>query len=471
MTTIRLQGNHGQEIELDGPTIEGFRGELLTPDSQGYDAARSIWNAMIDRRPGLILRCKGTADVIAAVRFVAAHDALVSIKGGGHNISGSALCDAGVVIDLSPMRAVQVFPTERRVSVQGGALLGDVDHETQAFGLAVPLGINSTTGVAGLALGGGFGWLSRAFGHTADNILALDMVTPDGTFHRVSADQDPELFWALRGGGGNFGVVTNFEFRCHPVGPSIMSGPVLHLLDDAGDVLRAYRDVAKTLPDEATCWTVLRKAPPLPFLDPKYHGEAVLILVMAYAGDNGAGETALAPLREIGSPIADGVSPHPYVGWQAAFDPLLGPGARNYWKSHDFIDLDDAMIDLMVDAAAALPDDECEIFTAQLGGAAGRIAGDAIAFPHRAHNYTVNMHGRWQDPAQDERCISWVRDLFASTTRHATGSVYANFVPEVESGRAIGPYGANQSRLAQIKKRIDPDNRFRTNINIAPAVG
>jgi FAD/FMN-containing dehydrogenase len=423
---------------------------------------------MIDRKPGLILRCTGVADVIEAVRFVAQHDLLVSVRGGGHNIAGSALCDGGVLIDLSNMRAVQVYPEERRVTVQGGALLGDLDHETQAFGLAVPTGINSTTGVGGLTLGAGFGWLSRAFGHAADNMLSADLVTAEGAFRRVSATAESDLFWAIRGGGGNFGVVTNFEFRCHQLAPSFLSGPVVHPLERAAEVLREYRAVARALPDRATCWTVLRKAPPLPFLDPKHHGRPVLILVMTYAGDIAEGDAALAPLRAIGTPIADGVSPHPYTGWQAAFDGLLGPGARNYWKSHDLLELEDATIELMVRAAEALPDAECEIFTAQLGGAAGRIATDAIAFPHRAHAYTVNTHGRWRDPAKDEACIAWVRALFDALAPYATGSVYVNFVPEAES-RTVGPYGANQSRLEAVKQRYDPRNLFRTNVNILPA--
>lgn len=468
METITLQGNDGRAIAVARSGLDNFRGQVLARGDDGYDAARSIWNMMIDRRPGLILRCAGTADVISAVRFAAEHDLLVSVRGGGHNIAGSALCDGGVVIDLSPMRAVRVWPGERRAAVQGGALLGDLDHETQVFGLAVPTGINSTTGVAGLALGAGFGWLSRAFGHAADNMLAADIVTADGALRHVSEAVEPDLFWAIRGGGGNFGVVTNFEFRCHPVGPSFLSGPVVHRLEDARAVLREYRELARELPDKATCWTVLRLAPPLPFLDSKYHGRPVLILVMTYVGETAKGEAALARLRAIGRPLADGVSPHPYARWQAAFDDLLGPGARNYWKSHDLIDLSDAAIDLMVGAAETLPDEESEIFTAQLGGAAGRISSDAIAFPHRNHKYTVNMHGRWRDPAKDASCKAWVRTLFEAMAPHATGSVYSNFVPELES-RTVGPYGANQPRLEAVKKQFDPENRFRTNVNIAPA--
>ena len=471
MSTTDVVQLNGATISVDTNTLAAFIGAIITPDDSVYDEARQVWNATIDRTPGLIVRPTGSADVQAAVRFASTHDLLVSVKGGGHNIAGSAVCEGGLMIDLSMMRSVRVFPEERRVSVQGGALLGDVDHETQAFGLAVPLGINSTTGVGGLALGGGFGWLSRAFGHTADNILAMDVVTPDGAFHHATAEQNADLFWALRGGSGNFGVVTSFDFKCHPVDPSFLSGPVVHRLQDAKSVLTEYRRLALTLPDEATCWTVLRKAPPLPFLKESDHGQTVLILAMTYAGDIESGERALAPLREIGSPIGDGVSPHPYAGWQAAFDPLVAPRARNYWKSHDFVDLNDSVIDLMVEAAQSLPSNECEIFTAQLGGAAGRVAPDQIAFPHRGHNFTMNIHGRWQDQTQDDECIEWVRRLFEIAGAHATGSVYVNFVPEIEDGRAVGPYGANQKRLEGIKRSVDPQNRFRSNINIAPACG
>ena len=311
----------------------------------------------------------------------------------------------------------------------------------------MPTGINSTTGIGGLALGGGYGWLSRPFGHTVDNITGADIVTADGKLHRVSETQNPDLFWAIRGGGGNFGVVTEFEFRLHEVGPMIMTGPVVHPLEQAGTVLRAYRDVAGALPDEATCWFVLRKAPPLPFLAPEEHGRPVLILVMAYAGSLEDGERVLAPLRRIVAPIGDGVSPHPYTGWQAAFDPLLGSGARNYWKSHDYAELFDPLIDLMVDAASALPTDECEIFTAQLGGAAGRVPPDAMAYAHRATRYTMNIHGRWHDAGQDALCTAWVRSVFEKAAPISDGSVYINFVPEPDEIRSKGAFGANEARL------------------------
>lgn len=468
--TIRFQALEGGEKYISEAALTALaaqlKGRLIRPDAADYDAQRQIWNGMINRRPGLIVQCTEGSDVVAAVRFAAAHGLLTSVRGGGHNIAGSAVCDGGLMIDLSPMRQVQVDAAGRRARVQGGALLGDVDRACQAHGLAVPTGINSTTGIAGLALGGGYGWLSRAYGHTVDNILEVQIVTADGILRRAAADENADLFWAIRGGGGNFGVVTEFSFRLHPVGPIVTSGPVVHALQDAGDVLRAYREVARNLPDAATCWFVLRKAPPLPFLNPVHHGKPVLILVMAHAGAEDEALRDLAPLRSIGAPLGDGVAPHPLVGWQAAFDPLLAPGARNYWKSHDFTDLPDDLITLMVDAAVTLPTDDCEIFTAQLGGAAGRVEGDAMAYAHRATRYTMNIHGRWQSPAEDDPCRAWVRSLFDRASPMSEGSVYINFVPEAGEMRTKGAFGANLPRLQRIKAQVDPQNLFRANVQI-----
>lgn len=469
LTVQRMDGGErALAAESIDQLIAEMRGRLICSADADFDDARKIWNGMIDYRPALIAQCAGAADVMAAVRFAATEGLLTSVRGGGHNIAGSALCEGGLMIDLSQMRSVHVDAQAQRARVQGGALLGDIDHETQAFGLAVPTGINSTTGIAGLALGGGYGWLSRAYGHTVDNMVAADIITADGQMARVSAENNPDLFWAIRGGGGNFGVVTEFEFSLHKVGPMLMTGPVVHSLEDAGDVLRAFREIADTLPDSATCWFVLRKAPPLPFLDPKDHGRPVLILVMAYAGSPEEGERALSPLRAIGSPIGDGVSPHPYKGWQSAFDPLLAPGARNYWKSHDYESLSDDLIDLMTEAAENLPTDECEIFTAQLGGAAGRVDPDAMAYAHRRTRYTMNIHGRWQDPAEDDLCIGWVRGLFDKAAPMSSGSVYINFVPEAGESRTVGPFGENLSRLREIKTKVDPSNLFRANVQIDP---
>ncbi|TWX47162.1 FAD-binding oxidoreductase [Colwellia hornerae] len=460
------------ETSIDQTLIEmlesRLRGDLLLPSHCEYEQARQIWNGMIDRHPAMIVRCMGTADVITTVKFASDHQLLLSVKSGGHNIAGSAVCEGGLMIDLSTMTGVTVDPVNKTAQVQCGALLGDVDHECQIFGLAVPTGINSTTGIAGLALGGGYGWLSRLLGHTVDNIISVDIVTAEGKFLHLSDNENTDLFWAIRGGSGNFGVVTKFEFALHNVGPTILSGPVVFPLEQARDVLKKYRLIAKNLPDEASCWTVMRKAPPFPFLDPKYHGQPVLVLAMAYVGDIRKGEQVLAPLRELGQSIGDAVGPCPYKNWQSAFDPLLTPGSRNYWKSSDFTEISDAVIDILLDAVTKLPSDECEIFTAQLGGAASRVPSNAMAYPHRSTLYTMNIHGRWQNKTDDESSIAWVRTLFNSVEEHSTGSVYVNFVPEQDEIRKVGPYGANKAKLEHIKMKYDPKNLFRSNINILP---
>ena len=447
----------------------GLRGDVLTPESFAYDECRAVWNAMIDRRPAVIARCRGAEDVMHAVRWARDRDALVAVRGGGHNIAGKAVCDGGLMIDLSPMCSVHVDRAARTARVEPGCTLADMDHATQAFGLATPLGINSTTGVAGLTLGGGFGWLSRKHGMTVDNLLSADVVTADGRLHRASEGEAPDLFWAIRGGGGNFGVVTSFEFRLHPVGPEVLAGLVVHPMDDAEDLLRFYRAFTARLGNETAVWAVLRKAPPLPFLPPEWHGREVVVLACFHAGHMGEGERALEPLRAWGRPIADVVGPQPYAAWQQAFDPLLAPGARNYWKSHDFAELSDAMIDTVAEAARRLPTDETEIFIGQVGGAVRQVPPDAMAYPARDIAYVMNVHTRWQGRSDDERCVEWARDFFAASAPYATGSVYVNFLSEDEADRVPAAYGANQERLARIKERYDPDNLFQVNQNIRPA--
>jgi FAD/FMN-containing dehydrogenase len=353
--------------------------------------------------------------------------------------------------------------------VEPGATLGDVDKETQAYGLAVPTGINSTTGIAGLTLGGGFGWITRKYGMTIDNLLSADVVTAEGDLVQASSTENADLFWALRGGGGNFGVVTSFEFQLHPVGPEVLSGLVVHPLEGARELLQAYRRIVAEAPDEMTCWVVMRKAPPLPFIPAEWHGREVLVFAACYCGDMAKGEKALAELRALGKPIADVISPHPFTGWQAAFDPLLTPGARNYWKSHDFTKLPDEAIDVLLAAIGKLPTDECEVFIAQVGGAMSRVATDATAYPQRKSHFIMNVHTRWREPGQDKACVQWARDLFEAATPFAAGSVYINFMPDDEGDRVELAYGKNYDRLAKIKARYDPDNVFRMNQNIGPA--
>ncbi len=472
MASPMMKRLDGSLVEVDPSGLaSSLDGALLLPDSKGYDEARTLWNAMIDRRPAAIVECLGAQDAAHAVRFAGEHGLLLSICGAGHNIAGNAVCDGGLMISFKKMRGVEVDATAHTVRVQPGATLGDLDAATQVHGLAVPTGINSTTGVAGLTLGGGFGWLSRKYGMTIDNLISADVVTATGEVVRASADENADLFWGLRGGGGNFGVVTSFEFQAHPVGPEILSGLIVHPFADAREVLHAYRDLMAQAPDEVTVWVVLRKAPPLPFLPDEVHGTEVLVLAAMYAGDMSDGEEALAPIRAVGQPIADVVGPHPFAGWQQAFDPLLTPGERNYWKTHDFASLSDDLIDVVLDYVGRLPDAQSEVFFGQLGGAQGRVPDNATAYQGRKSAYVMNVHGRWSDPAKDDACIAWCRGLFRATAPFATGEAYVNFMTDEEGDRLEAAYGDSYQRLVELKNRYDPGNLFQMNQNIPPTVG
>ncbi|TFW22756.1 FAD-binding oxidoreductase [Duganella callida] len=446
-----------------------LRGQLLLAHDEGYHAARAVWNGMIDRRPAAIVRCAGTADVRTALAWARDHGLPLAVRGGGHNIAGSALCDDGVVIDLSAMKSVHIDSALRRAYVEGGATLHDFDHEAQAYGLATPLGINSTTGVAGLTLGGGFGWLSRMLGLTADNLLAAELITADGQHLHVSAGEHPDLFWAIRGGGGNFGVITRFEFQLHPVGPEVTAGLMVFPFAEAAAVLTQYRALVAEMPDDFTAWAVLRKAPPLPFLPPAAHGREALVLPLFSRQPPDAVQATIDRIAAFGTPLGMHVGAMPYVAWQQAFDPLLTPGARNYWKSHNFTQLSDAAIDTVIRYAGTLPTPHCEIFIGLLGARASRPAPGDTAYPHRDALYVMNVHTRWEDPADDERCIAWAREFFGAAAPHATGGVYVNFLTQDESERSADAYGTNYPRLAQIKRQYDPANLFRTNQNIRPA--
>jgi FAD/FMN-containing dehydrogenase len=462
-----------RKIAVDPAAIEalrtGLRGELVLPSDPGYDEARTIWNATVDHRPAVIVRCRGAADVVRAVTFAAEHRLLLAIRGGGHNIAGNAMCEGGLVIDLSQMKGVRVDEKARRATVEAGATLGDIDRETQRFGLAVPLGINSTTGVAGLTLGGGFGWLTRKYGMTCDNLVSAEVVTAQGKLVHASAEENAELFWALRGGGGNFGVVTSFEFQLHPLGPQVFAGLVAYPLDQAKKVLTAYRDWAATLPDDAAVFGTLRKAPPLPFLPAEVHGREMVALAVFYAGDPKEGEKVLAPARGFAKPWGEHVGAMPYVNWQQVLDPLLTPGARNYWKSHNFTSLPDSALDTLISATGKLPSPHSELILAQLGGQVGRTPAAENAWAHRDTKFIVNMHGRWEKPQEDKAGIAWARETFDALAPHASGGVYVNFLTADEQNRVAAAYGTSYKRLAAIKKTFDPGNLFRMNHNIAPA--
>jgi FAD/FMN-containing dehydrogenase len=368
------------------------------------------------------------------------------------------------------MKSVRIDPKARTARVEPGVTLGEFDREAQAFGLATPVGINSTTGLAGLTLGGGFGWLSRRYGLTVDNLLAADVVTADGKLVRASATENPGLFWAIRGGGGNFGVVTSFEYRLHPVGPEVLAGLIIHPQDNARTLLQQYRKISAAAPRDLAVWAVMRKAPPLPFLPPESHGTDILVFAVCYCGDPAKGKKAVAPLRALGKPLADIVGPMPFTGWQTAFDPLLTPGVRNYWKSHNFLKLSDPLIDVLIDYARRVPAPETEIALAQLGGAINKVPVIGTPYPHRNIEYLVNVHTRWAHASQDQECIAWARSLFDAMTPHAAGGVYVNFITEDETQR-VKPdaYARNYRRLATLKAKYDPRNLFRMNQNITPA--
>jgi FAD/FMN-containing dehydrogenase len=373
------------------------------------------------------------------------------------------------MIDLSAMKSVRIDPGKQRAYVEPGATLADFDHEAQEFGLATPLGINSTTGVAGLTLGGGFGWLSRRYGMSVDNLISADIVTADGERLHASADAHEDLFWAIRGGGGNFGIVTMFEFQLHPVGPEVFGGLIVLPLEQAKEALVKYREAVAVMPEELCVWAVLRLAPPLPFLPPEVHGKPILAFAICYTGPVEEGPRVVEEFRHFGTPYGEHLGPMPYAKWQQAFDPLLAPGARNFWKSHNLGELQDGLIDAVVDAIGKLPSPQCEIFFGLIGGKASRVAVDATAYPSRDTQYAMNVHGRWSDASDDEKCIAWARAFFEAAAPFALGSVYVNFLTEDEKERVGAAYGPNFERLVAVKNRYDPRNLFRHNQNIKPS--
>ena len=470
--SVRVTTSEGSTIDLGNDVIARLGASqldrVLLPGAPGYDEARTIWNAMIDRRPGLIIRCGSTADVVEGVRLAREHDLILAVRGGGHNIAGNAVNDGGLMLDLSPMKSIQVDQGKRTARVGPGATLAEFDREAQAFGLATPVGVNSTTGIAGLTLGGGFGWLSRRLGLTIDNLLSAEVVLASGEVVQTSATQNPDLFWGIRGGGGNFGIVTSFEFQLHKIGPEVLSGLIVHPLAAAKDVLRFYREFLPTTPDEFACWFVVRKAPPLPFLAPEWHGKEILALAVCYSGPIAEGEKIAAPLRKFGKPVADVIAPNPFTAWQAILDPLLTPGLRNYWKSHYFKEVSDGLIDVLIEYAGKIPDPNTEIAFAQLGGAISRVPADATAYAARDAQFTINVHGRWQDAAKDAECIGWARDLFRAAAPFASSGAYVNFLTQEEGDRVSAAYGRNYDRLVKLKNTYDPRNLFRLNQNIRP---
>jgi FAD/FMN-containing dehydrogenase len=469
-TQTTAEVGHGSR-KPPGVAIDGFRGRLIDAYDPDYDTARAVWNGAIDRRPQLIARCVGAGDVVAAVRFARDHDLPIAIRGGGHNVAGTAVCDGGVVIDLSAMRAVRVDPAVRRAWVQGGALWGDVDRETQAHGLATTGGIVSHTGVAGLTLGGGVGWLMRKHGLTVDNLLAADVVTADGARLRASVDEHPDLYWALRGGGGNFGVVTSFEFRLHPVGPTLLAGPIFWDASDAAEVLRFYRDFIREAPDELGTVVRFGAAPPLPVVPAELHWRPVVMVGICYAGPIEAGERTLRPLRACRRPLLDLLGPAPYTGFQSALDSTVVHGWNYYWKSTHLPELRDDLIDVMVEHAFSSSSPRSYVAMFHLKGAVSRVADGETAFGNRLASHAVTLDGVWR-PGEDfgDRDTAWARKFFAALARFREG-VYVNFIGGDEyPGRVREAYGDSvYARLVEVKTTYDPDNVFHHNQNIVPA--
>ncbi|MGW1893241.1 FAD-binding oxidoreductase [Streptomyces sp. NPDC002004] len=452
-----------------GELEAALRGTVIRPGDPSYDEARAVWNAAHDRHPALIVRCVGTADVIRAVEFARSQHLLVAVRGGAHSIAGFSTCDGGIVIDLSGMKGVRVDPVRRRVVAQAGLTWGELDHETQAFGLAVTGGLVSSTGIAGFTLGGGVGWLVRRHGLASDNLIAADIVTADGEAVHADADDNPELFWALRGGGGNFGIVTSFEFQLHPVGPQVLGGLIVYPADEARQVITRWRDLMPELPDELTTLANLTTAPPVPFLPEEVHGTRVVVIAGMYAGPMERGEAAVRPLRRLGTPIADVMGPAPYLGVQSMLDPLWTAGAHNYFTSA-FIEPSDSALDTVTRLHLTTPAPGSELHLHHLGGAFARVPADATAFSRRDASVLCNVIARSPDAAGFDEHVAWARRSREEISAHGDGAMYVNFTGDAAEDRARASYpGAVHDRLTRVKDTYDPTNLFRLNQNIRPS--
>ncbi|MEV6269733.1 FAD-binding oxidoreductase [Kribbella sp. NPDC051936] len=467
MTTTQARQDALGEATL-GEFAEGLRGELIRPTDPSYDEARSIWNAAHDKNPALIVRCRGVADVIRAVEFARSEGLAPAVRGGGHSIPGFSTTDGGLVIDLSPMNAVRIDPDRRRIVAQGGCVWGDVDAEAQAFGLAVTGGLVSTTGVAGFTLGGGIGWLVRRAGLACDNLVGADVVTADGRYLHTSTDENPELLWALRGGGGNFGVVTSFEFTAHEVGPTVHAGLVFYPGDHVAEVLRGFGAAAGSAPDELSLALNLTTAPPLPFLPEEVHGKPIVAVLGMYSGRTEDGDAATRPFRELAPVVADLFGPMPYTAMQTLLDPLFPRGMRNYFRSAFFHDLGPTTVDALVTAHAQVPNGVSELHIHHLGGAMGRVPADATAFGTRDREYILNVVARTPDANGYDEAVRWARSSAAALGPDSAS--YVNFTGETneEIVRASYPT-ATYDRLVAVKNTYDPTNLFHLNQNIPPS--
>lgn len=463
MADRRVVNSTGKAVEE--ASIKEFqaslRGEILRPGDDDYDAARKVFNAMIDKRPAMIAHCSGAADVIACVNFARDNNLLVSVRGGGHSIAGKAVCDDGLMIDLSRMKGMRVEPARRTVRAEPGLTLGEFDRETQAFGLATTLGIFTPTGIAGLTLGGGIGWLMGKYGLACDNLISVDIVTADGRLLTASATENKDLFWGVRGGSGNFGIVTSFEYRLHQVGPVVLGGGVLHPVAKAREVLRFYREFVASCPDELSTQAVVFTAP---------DGNSVVAVAGCYCGSLAEGEKVLKPLRAFGSPLADLFAAMPYVEMQRNFDAVLPPGRQNYWKSNFLRALSDEAIETFADFAARRPSPHTIPFFEHMHGAACRVGPTETAFAHRQHPYNFSVASVWLDPADTEKNIYWTREFWEAMKPFMVAGAYVNYLEEEGDPLARAAYGPNYERLVALKNKYDPTNFFRVNANVKPTV-
>jgi len=471
---MRARVLDGSEIELKQEAVDGLklrlRGPVLAPGAAGYEESRTVWNGMIDRHPAFVVRCLGAADVIACVQFARQHRLLLCIKGGGHNIAGLATADGAMMLDLSLMRGVWVDAPRRLAHAQGGCLLADVDRETQVHGLATVLGFVSLTGVAGLTLGGGFGYLTRRWGWTTDNVVGMDLVTADGRLVRASADENPDLFWGLRGGGGNFGVVTGIDYTLHQVGPEVVGGVVAWPASEAPRVLELYRTLAEKAPPELTLVTFMRPAPPAPWLPKDMHGKPIVALLACHSGSVPEGEKAVAAIKAFGKPVGDVLVRRPYTQLQALLDGTQPKGRRYYWKSEYLPRIEPALCQKFMACAAKIPSPHSAVILFQIDGALNRLDDAHSPVGNRDARYVLNIGGSWEQAADDEANIRWARETWTDLKAFSTGGNYINFLTEDEGPeRVAAALGKALSRLAEVKSRWDPDNLFRTNRNITPA--
>jgi FAD/FMN-containing dehydrogenase len=448
-----------------------IRGELIRPGDKGYDEARKVWNGMIDKRPALIARAASVTDVVASVNFARENGILLAVRGGGHNVAGTAVANGGLVIDLSAMNGIRVNPERRTVRAEGGVTIGELDEETQKFGLATPMGVVSETGIAGLTLGGGLGWLRRKYGLSSDNLISVDVVTADGRYLTASETENPDLFWGIRGGGGNFGVVTSFEYRLYPVGPEVMFCFVFYPGDRAKEVLRFCEEyVAQEAPDEVSPLGVLGRIPSMEFFPEEWHGKPYAAILAMYPGDVEEGERVLRPLRQLGDPIADLSEPMPYTEAQKLLDEDYPEGGRYYWKSVNLNGLGDEEIEHLMAHAQAAPSDHSTIDVWYQGGAMSRVGAKETAFGDRSAPYLLGVEGNWEEPHEDESNVAWVRECVADMRRFSDGGMYLNFPGFLEEGDKLlrDAYGRNYERLVTLKDEYDPTNLFRINQNIKP---